>query len=147
MIRISVFLLFTNLIIASAGLTAVAEEVTNSRPTKSIKANTTLECYARGRVEADEAVLGGGAFLGGLVGGLTLNIAGAGVAAVLSQQDYQVPPRFVAGLEGDCRQSYSMGFEERAKSQRLKGALIGGVLGSVIQVAVVVAVLYNNNYF
>lgn len=74
---------------------------------------------------------------GGVVGGLLLSLIGTGVMTALAANSSPQPKDIPAGVKDTC---YMNGFTDKAKSKNTRGALLGGLLGTVVVVAVAVSV-------
>jgi hypothetical protein len=92
---------------------------------------------------AGEGVPTGKYFVGGLIGGVGLGVIGTGISvAITASRDAPVPPSQVATLQAQGANyytGYQQGYAKKVKSKRTVSSLVGGLAGTAVIVAVLVA--------
>lgn len=83
----------------------------------------------------------GGSTAGGLIGGVLLGLIGTGVA-VLAQSKSEPPAQYLFEMEekgGECQYAYIEAFNQESIGKKRKAALTGGLIGTAVLLAIVVA--------
>lgn len=102
-----------------------------SDSSRAARLQRSLECAGLGRNAGREASAGG-AFVIGLVGGVTLGPIGTGVAWAC-QGNSKPPAAAIAGMNDvECGRSFTSAFGEEGRSRKRRMALVGGVIGTAI---------------
>lgn len=103
---------------------------------------STADVVAQGTMDGRSAAEGKGTgsyLAGGIVGGLTLGLIGAGITyAVAANSTVEVPPAdlIVARERGAAyTEAYQTAFRVRVRGRRKSSALTGGLVGTAVVVA------------
>ena len=97
-------------------------------------------CHAKGKLDAQDRGTGG-SVAGGLVGGFLLGLIGTGIV-VLAQSKSDPPAHLLLELEEEdetCRYTYLESYRNESVSKKRKSALTGGLVGTAIIVAILLA--------
>ena len=88
--------------------------------------------YYEGRIQAERDYKGGGAVAGGLASGLLLGFIGWGIGyLVVSNQNTEVPRRYIAELDTKDRLDYEDGYKDAVKKLRNSKFNSGGAIGAL----------------
>lgn len=97
-----------------------------------------MVCHQKGKVDGGN-VSSGGSGVAGFAGGVLLGLIGTGLV-VLLQGDSDPKAETMVSLEGDdCKYAYIEAYQNQSLSKKRKSALIGGLIGTAILVALVVS--------
>jgi hypothetical protein len=111
------------------------EEVAESEKTFSPDSDSWMSCHQLGKQDG-ENISTGGSVAAGLAGGVLLGLIGTGLV-VLLQSDSEPSQLAMNNLEGDdCRYAYIEAYENKSLSKKRSSALIGGLIGTALFVAV-----------
>tara|TARA_Y100000996_G_scaffold254762_1_gene200377 strand:- start:222 stop:641 length:420 start_codon:yes stop_codon:yes gene_type:complete len=98
--------------------------------------------YYEGRIQAERDYKGGGAVAGGLASGLLLGFIGWGIGyLVVSNQNTEVPRRYIAELDTKDRLDYEDGYKDAVKKLRNSKFNSGGAIGALGALVINLAVM------
>jgi hypothetical protein len=102
------------------------------------------ECQERGITDGKQAA-SGGAFAIGLVSGAALGLVGT-LIAWLATGDADPSAAALGKLEtAECRMAYTESFQKESKKKKKRSALIGGLIGTGVAVAIIVSTADSGN--
>jgi len=100
--------------------------------------SNSTECMERGRADGEETSTGG-AFAVGVTCGLLLGLIGTGIAYFTQAEPRPTSGEMAMNRDPACRMSYEDAYREAGRKKKKNSALIGGLVGTAVAVAVIVA--------
>ena len=98
--------------------------------------------YYEGRMQAERDYNGGGAVAGGLASGLLLGFIGWGIGyLIVSNQNTEVPRRYLTELDTKDRLDYEDGYKDAVKKSRNSKFNSGGAIGTLGALVINLAVM------
>ncbi len=131
--------------------TMPAAGVSNPAPSQPMTSAATSAAFSNGLLEgrmAGKSVPSGGNFVGGLLGGVSLGLIGTGIAYAMSGNNVEVPASDVLMMQNrpdGYLSGYTQGYVEQGKKRKKSVAMMGGLVGTMVLVAVVLSQT-NNGY-
>ena len=99
-----------------------------------------LDYYYEGQAAAQRDYTGGGAMGGGVVAGTLLGLIGWGLGyLIISNQNIEVPRRYVADFSTKQRMEFEDGYKATVKKTRNGKYNMGAGVGTLIAVAIVMS--------
>ena len=99
-----------------------------------------LDYYYEGQAAAQRDYTGGGAMGGGVVAGTLLGLIGWGLGyLIISNQNIEVPRRYVADFSTKQRMEFEDGYKATVKKTRNGKYNMGAGVGTLIAVAIVLS--------
>tara|TARA_Y100000748_G_C15242040_1_gene389425 strand:+ start:75 stop:488 length:414 start_codon:yes stop_codon:yes gene_type:complete len=124
------------------GMTREFYQTGQSVPVTVLKLEKAKDYYYEGRMQAERDYNGGGAVAGGLASGLLLGFIGWGIGyLIVSNQNTEVPRRYLTELDTKDRLDYEDGYKDAVKKSRNSKFNSGGAIGTLGALVINLAVM------